>query len=147
MTSQGALCEYVRVRADHVIPRPVNITPVQGAGVCLAGLSAWKLLFHDAKVTEGQRILIYNASGGVGSFAVQIAKATGCHVTATASVDSADFVKKLGADVVRPYISGSMKDLTVFLPDNRLQKGVSFTAVQKCLNRTLRRHHRLLWHG
>lgn len=100
ITSQGALCEYVRVRADHVIPRPPNITPVQAAGVCLAGLSAWKLLFDDANVKEGQRIFINNASGGVGSFAVQIAKEKGCHVTATASSASAEFVKKLGADVV-----------------------------------------------
>jgi NADPH:quinone reductase-like Zn-dependent oxidoreductase len=100
ITSQGALCEFVRVRSDHVIHRPSNITPIQGAGVCLAGLSAWKLLFEDAKVQPGHRILIYNGSGGVGMLAIQIAKAHGCHVTATASPRNFDLMKKLGADNV-----------------------------------------------
>jgi NADPH:quinone reductase-like Zn-dependent oxidoreductase len=100
ITSQGALCEFVRVRSDHVIHRPPNITPTQGAGVCLAGLSAWKLLFEDAKVQPGHRILIYNGSGGVGMLAIQIAKAHGCHVTATASPRNFDLMKKLGADIV-----------------------------------------------
>ena len=100
ITSQGALCEYVRVRSDHVIRRPPNLTPVQAAGVCLAGLSAYQLLFHDANIKKGDRILINNGSGGVGSFAIQLAKAHGCHVTSSASSKNYDFVKQLGADQV-----------------------------------------------
>ncbi|KIM28960.1 hypothetical protein M408DRAFT_68560 [Serendipita vermifera MAFF 305830] len=103
ITSQGALCEYVRVRGDHVIHRPENLTPVQAAGVCLAGLSAYQLLVHDAKVKKGDRILINNGSGGVGTFAIQIAKALGCHVTSSASSSSAEFVRKVGADQIIDY--------------------------------------------
>lgn len=114
ITSQGALCEYVRVRGDHVIHRPPNLTPLQGAGVCLAGLSAYQLLFHDAKVKKGDRILINNGSGGVGTFAIQIAKAHGCHVTTSASSNSYDLVKKLGADQVRRLSNPCMCNLTLF---------------------------------
>lgn len=103
ITSQGSLCEYVRVRADHVIRRPQNISIIQGAGICLAGLSAWLLLFNDAKIKAGDRILINNGSGGVGTFAMQLAKVHGCHVTATSSPDNHDFLRELGADVVLDY--------------------------------------------
>jgi NADPH:quinone reductase-like Zn-dependent oxidoreductase len=103
ITSQGSLCEYVRVRADHVIRRPPNISIIQGAGICLAGLSAWFLLFNDAKIKAGDRILINNGSGGVGTFAIQLAKVHGCHVTATSSPDNHDFLRVIGADIVLDY--------------------------------------------
>ncbi|KIM28961.1 hypothetical protein M408DRAFT_68665 [Serendipita vermifera MAFF 305830] len=103
ITRQGALCEYVRVQGDHVIHRPENLTPVQAAGVCLAGLSAYQLLFHHAKIKKGDRILINNGSGGIGTFAIQIAKAHECHVTASASSSSAEFVRKVGADQIIDY--------------------------------------------
>jgi len=101
ITSQGALCEYVRVRSDHVVRRPPNITPVQAAGVCMSGLAAWQLLFEDAKIKKGDNVLINNGSGGIGTFAIQIAKAYDCYVTASASSSNYEFVKKLGADEVR----------------------------------------------
>jgi NADPH:quinone reductase-like Zn-dependent oxidoreductase len=98
ITSQGALCEYVRVRSDHVMRRPPNITPVQAAGVCMSGLAAWQLLFKDAMIKKGDNILINNGTGGIGTFAIQIAKAHGCYVTATASSSNYEFIKKIGAD-------------------------------------------------
>ncbi|KAG8831325.1 hypothetical protein FRC17_003278 [Serendipita sp. 399] len=116
MTSQGALCHYVRVRSDHCIRRPSNITPIQAAGVCLAGLSAFKLLFEDAKIKAGQRVFINNGSGGVGSFVVQLAKASGCHVTATVSSASRDFVLKLGADEVVDYQAEPIAQIFVHNP-------------------------------
>lgn len=91
------------MRADHVIRRPSNISITQGAGICLAGLSAWLLLFNDTKIKAGDRILINNGGGGVGTFAIQIAKIHGCHVTATSSPPNHDFLRDLGADIVMDY--------------------------------------------
>ncbi|KAG9055642.1 hypothetical protein FS842_001623 [Serendipita sp. 407] len=127
MTSQGALCHFVRVRADHCVRRPHNVTPIQAAGVCLAGLSAYKLLFEDAKVKAGQRIFINNGSGGVGSFAIQLAKAFGCHVTATASSTTRDFVLRLGADEVVDYQTEPVAQFLVKNPPEIL-----FDAIVDC---------------
>lgn len=86
-----------------VFHKPSNISIPQAAGICLAGLSAWLLLFENAHIKEGHHILINNSTGGVGTFAVQIAKAYGCHVTATASSRNHEFVRQLGADAVWLY--------------------------------------------
>ncbi|CCA66907.1 hypothetical protein PIIN_00746 [Serendipita indica DSM 11827] len=120
ITSQGSLCEYVRVRSDHVVRRPSNLSPIQAAGLCLAGLSAYKLLYVDAKIKgSGQRVLINNASGGVGTFAVQMAKASGCHVTASVSPATRELVLGLGADDVFDYHAEPIADALTREPPER----------------------------
>jgi NADPH:quinone reductase-like Zn-dependent oxidoreductase len=64
----------------------------------MSGLAALQLLFNDAMIKEGDAVLINNGTGGIGTFAIQIAKAHGCYVTASASSSNHEFVKKLGAD-------------------------------------------------
>lgn len=115
-TGQGALSQFVRIRSDHIIKRPENINIIQGAGVCMAGLCAWQLLFNHAKITAGQSILINGGSGSIGTFAIQIAKANGCIVTATTSTGNMDFVKGLGADNVLDYTK--CESIPIFLEEN-----------------------------
>lgn len=99
-TSQGALAQYVRVPADHLAIRPSNVTPVQAAGVTLAGQTAYGALLDCGKLEAGQTVLINGGSSAVGAFAIQIAKAKGAKVVATASGKNEAFVRRLGADEV-----------------------------------------------
>jgi NADPH:quinone reductase-like Zn-dependent oxidoreductase len=102
-TGQGALAQYVRVTADHIIRRPSNISPIQAAGITLAGLTAYQALNDIAKVETGQTIFISGGSTAVGAFAIQIAKSFGAKVIATASARNEEFVRKLGADEFMDY--------------------------------------------
>jgi NADPH:quinone reductase-like Zn-dependent oxidoreductase len=90
------------------LPKPKNISFSEAAGVGLAGLTAWQSLVDSGKIQAGQRVLINGTTGGVGIFAVQIAKAKGCHVVATCSGEKADFVKQLGADETVDYKQGDL---------------------------------------
>ncbi len=99
----GAYAEYAVVAERHVARAPHCISLAQAAAVPLAGLTALQALRDKAKLEPGQRLLINGASGGVGSFAVQIAKAMGARVTAACSGRNADLVGRLGADEVMDY--------------------------------------------
>ncbi len=99
-TRQGALAQYVTIPAEHVVIRPPNITPTQAAGVALVALTAHQALFEIAKLESGQSLFVNGGSTAVGASAIQLAKAIGCKVTATASGKNEEFVKSLGADVV-----------------------------------------------
>jgi len=100
----GALSEYVLVRDDRAIAaKPANITFEQAAGVPIAALTALQGLRDRGKIQPGQKVLINGASGGVGTFAVQIAKALGAHVTGVCSGRNAEMVLALGADEVVDY--------------------------------------------
>lgn len=101
MTRQGALTEYIRVPTDYIVLRPSNITPVQAAGITLAAMTAYQALIHVGKLESEQTILINGGSSAVGAFAIQVAKAKGAHVVATASGKNESFVRKMGADEVR----------------------------------------------
>jgi NADPH:quinone reductase-like Zn-dependent oxidoreductase len=94
----GSLAELVRVPADHVVRRPTNLTPGQAAAVPEAALTALQGLRDHGRVRAGQRVLIIGASGGVGTFAVQIAKALGATVTGVCGPSNLDLVRSLGAD-------------------------------------------------
>ncbi|MBD0742871.1 NADP-dependent oxidoreductase [Streptomyces sp. CBMA152] len=95
--------EYVAVPSRQVARKPTTIDHTHAAAVPLAALTAWQGLVDAARVTEGQRVLIHRAAGGVGHFAVQIAKARGAHVIALASEPKHDFLRGLGADEVIDY--------------------------------------------
>ncbi|MFC5149153.1 NADP-dependent oxidoreductase [Streptomyces aureoversilis] len=99
----GAYAEYVAAPARHFAPKPQGLDHVQAAGLPLAALTAWQAVVDTARVTEGQRVLIHAAAGGVGHLAVQIAKARGAYVIGTASAGKHDFLRGLGADELIDY--------------------------------------------
>ncbi|QLE76293.1 NADP-dependent oxidoreductase [Streptomyces rectiverticillatus] len=99
----GAYAEYVAAPARHFAPKPQGLDHVQAAGLPLAALTAWQAVVDTARVTEGQRVLIHAAAGGVGHLAVQIAKARGAYVIGTASAAKHDFLRGLGADELIDY--------------------------------------------
>ncbi|KAJ2917214.1 hypothetical protein MD484_g3212, partial [Candolleomyces efflorescens] len=96
-TKQGTLSEYIRVPETHIVKRPSNITPIEAAGIQLAGLTALQAL-DDVKLEEGQTIFINGGSTAVGSFAIQIAKMRGAKVICSTSGKNEEYVRKLGAD-------------------------------------------------
>jgi NADPH:quinone reductase-like Zn-dependent oxidoreductase len=99
----GAAAEYVAVRATELAPRPRSLDHASAAATPLSALTAWQALFDHARLTPGQRVLVHGAAGGVGSFAVQLARWRGAHVIGTASARDLDFVRALGADDVIDY--------------------------------------------
>jgi NADPH:quinone reductase-like Zn-dependent oxidoreductase len=101
-TSSGAFAEYVCVR-DTVVPKPANLTFEQAAAVPTAAVTALQGLRDQGRVRPGQTVLINGASGGVGTFAVQLAKAFGAEVTGVCSTRNVDLVRSLGADHVVDY--------------------------------------------
>ncbi len=100
----GAVAEYICVKADRaVVMKPNNITFEQAGSVAVAALTALQGLRDKGHIQAGQKVLINGASGGVGTFAVQIAKAFGAEVTAVCSTRHVDLVKSIGADRVIDY--------------------------------------------
>lgn len=93
-----AYAEYAAAPADHLAVKPAVISHQEAAATTLAALTAYQSIMHYAKVEKGQRVLIHAASGGVGHFAVQIAKSLGAYVIGTSSGANRDFVLSLGAD-------------------------------------------------
>ncbi|WP_309667844.1 NADP-dependent oxidoreductase [Tabrizicola sp.] len=101
----GAYAEYIAVRESEVVAKPTTISHVEAASLPLVSITAWEALFTTANLSAGQRVLIHAGAGGVGSIAVQLARAKGAHVTATASAGKMALVRSLGADEVIDYKS------------------------------------------
>jgi NADPH:quinone reductase-like Zn-dependent oxidoreductase len=99
----GAFAEYASAPADHFVPKPANLSFEQAAAVGVSATTALQLLRDQGKVQTGQKVLINGASGGVGPFAVQIAKAFGAEVTGVCSTANVDMVRSIGADHVVDY--------------------------------------------
>ena len=101
--TSGTTANVIAVPANQLAPIPSSLETVEAAAVPLAALTALQSLHDHAHVKEGQRVLVNGASGGVGTFGVQIARALGCHVTAVTSHRNLDLVSALGADEVIDY--------------------------------------------
>jgi len=103
LTEQGAQAEYLAVDAEFVAHKPASLSFIESAAVPLAALTAYQALTTHGELKKGQKVLIHNASGGVGNFAVQIAKHLGAHVIATGSQAKKSFIMGLGADEFIDY--------------------------------------------
>ena len=101
--ARGAFAEYAATTEDRLAAKPRNLTFAEAAAFPVAGCTALQGLRDKAQVTAGERVLVYGAGGGVGTFAVQIAKSMDAHVTAVTHTRNLDFLRSLGADEVIDY--------------------------------------------
>lgn len=111
MMRQGAYAEYAVVSAGEIAPKPASVDFVTAASIPLAGLAAWQGLFNVAGLQPGQTVLIHGAGGGVGSFAVQFARAKGAQVLATADSDKHALLRDLGVAEVIDYTTTRFEDV------------------------------------
>jgi NADPH:quinone reductase-like Zn-dependent oxidoreductase len=102
-TCDGSFAEYATARKDKVVPKPANLTFEKAAAVPTSGVTALQGLRDVGRVQPEQKVLIIGAAGGVGSFAVQISKALGAHVTGVCSTTTVELVRSIGADDVIDY--------------------------------------------
>ena len=107
----GAYAEYAVATEKEAAAKPKSLTYVEAAAVPLVSLTAWQALVDTAKLSPGQTVLIHGGSGGVGSFAIQIAKARGAKAFATASTPNQNLLKQLGADVAIDYTKQKFEDI------------------------------------
>ncbi len=110
-TFGGGWAEYVTVKEWEVAPKPKSLSFAEAAAVPMGALTAWQALVNEARLREGQTILIHGGSGGVGTFAIQIAKVRGARVIATASTANQDLLKQLDADVAIDYTKQKFEEI------------------------------------
>ncbi|MGH8864340.1 MAG: NADP-dependent oxidoreductase [Burkholderiales bacterium] len=110
----GAFAEFISMNEDSVAIKPKELTMEEAASIPLVGLTAWQVLIERANLKKGQKVLIHAGSGGVGTFAIQLAKHVGAVVATTTSTANLDWVKALGADIVIDY---SKDDFATILRD------------------------------
>ena len=133
----GTFAEYAVAPQEHLVPKPADVTFEQAAGVAMSGLTALHALRDSGGVRPGHRVLVVGAGGGVGSFAVQIAKSFGAEVTGVCGPSKLDLVRSIGADHVIDYAqedftrSGRRYDLVL---DNVLRH--SLTELLRAVERT-----------
>lgn len=108
----GTYADHVAIAAKNVAQAPTNISAEQAAGVPLCALTAWQALVDHGQLYKGHKVLVIGASGGVGSFAVQIAKALSSNVDGICSAANAPFVQSLGAERIYDYETQDLKSLT-----------------------------------
>ena len=99
----GAFAEFISIKEDAVAIKPKQLTMEEAASIPLVGLTAWQALIERANLKTGQKVLIHAGSGGVGTFAIQLAKHLGAVVATTTSTANLEWVKGLGADIVIDY--------------------------------------------
>jgi NADPH:quinone reductase-like Zn-dependent oxidoreductase len=99
----GAFAESIAINEADVAIKPTALSMEEAASIPLVGLTAWQALIERARLTHGQKVLIHAGSGGVGTFAIQLAKHLGATVATTTSTANVDLVRSLGADVVIDY--------------------------------------------
>jgi NADPH:quinone reductase-like Zn-dependent oxidoreductase len=106
----GSFAEYAVAREDKLARAPANLTSSQAAAIPISGMTALRALHDAGRIEQGCRVLIIGASGGVGTYAVQLAKALGAHVTGVCSTAKIDLVRSLGADRVIDYTHDDFAD-------------------------------------
>lgn len=115
----GTFAEYISINENDIALKPKNISMEEAASIPLVGLTAWQALIEIGKLKKGQKVFIQAGSGGVGTFAIQLAKHLGATVATTTSTNNIELVKKLGADVVIDYkkedFESILKDYDVVL--------------------------------
>ena len=135
LATGGSFAEYAIASVKAVAPKPQRLSFEEAAGIPVAGETAWRALVTIANVQRGQRVLIQGGAGGVGSSAVQIAKARGAYVIATASPNHNELVRSLGADEVVDYhgarFEEKLKDIDVVLNTVDVATGARSVAVLK----------------
>ena len=99
----GTFAQFVAVHEDEVAKKPQNMSHVEAAAIPLVGLTTWQALHDVVKLQKGEKLLIHAGSGGIGTFAIQLAKYIGAHVATTTSAKNAALVKELGADEIINY--------------------------------------------
>ena len=107
----GTFAQFVPVKEASLAFKPKNLTMEEAASIPLVGLTAWQALIEKAKLKKGQKVFIQAGSGGVGTFAIQLAKHLGATVATTTSAANASLVKSLGADVVVDYKTQDFEDV------------------------------------
>jgi NADPH:quinone reductase-like Zn-dependent oxidoreductase len=145
--------EFVAAPADHLAHKPSNISHEDAVASTLAALTAWQAMFRHATIKPGDRVLIHAAAGGVGHFAVQIAKYFGAHVIGTSSNSKADFLRSLGVDEQIDYTAGPFEEAVSdidfvldtlsgdYIPRSIavLKKGGTIISIVKGMNETVSR--------
>ncbi len=99
----GTFAEFIAINEDDLAPKPRQLTMAEAAAIPLVGLTAWQALVETAELRPGQKVFIQAGAGGVGTFAIQLAKHLGATVATTTSAANIELVKRLGADVVIDY--------------------------------------------
>jgi NADPH:quinone reductase-like Zn-dependent oxidoreductase len=135
-SANGAYAEYVAVPAEDLAHKPQTLSFAEAAQVPVGVTTAWRALVEHGGLTAGQRVLIQGAAGGVGLFAVQLAKWKGAEVIGTASTANLDFVRSLGADIVVDYTTTPVE--SVVQDGDLVLDGVG-TATMRSSLATLRR--------
>jgi len=108
--AEGSFAEFALGHPSKLVLKPVRLSFIEAAAVPVSGLSALQAIRDEGRVQPGQRVLIIGAAGGVGTFAVQIAKALGAHVTGVCSTSKTDLVRSIGADEVIDYTREEFAD-------------------------------------
>jgi len=107
----GTFAEFIAVHEDDLAPKPKRLTMEEAASVPLVGLTAWQALIERARLRKGQKVFIQAGSGGVGTFAIQLAKHLGATVATTTSTANVELVERLGADIVVDYRTDDFEDV------------------------------------
>ncbi len=122
----GTFAEYISINESDLALKPKTLSMEEAASIPLVGLTAWQALVDIAKLKKGQKVFIQAGSGGVGTFAIQLAKHLGAFVATTTSSSNIDLVKRLGADLVIDYktedFAAKLKDYDLVLHSNRDSK-------------------------
>lgn len=119
----GTFAEYISVNESDLAIKPKNLTMEEAASIPLVGLTSWQALVEIGKIKKGQKVFIQAGSGGVGTFAIQLAKHLGAFVATTTSTTNIDLVKSLGADLIIDYkkedFETKLKDYDLVIHSNR----------------------------
>jgi NADPH:quinone reductase-like Zn-dependent oxidoreductase len=122
----GTFAQYISIAENEVALKPKNISMEEAASIPLVGLTSWQALIETANIKKGQKVFIQGGSGGVGTFAIQLAKHLGAYVATTTSEKNRELVKSLGADLIIDYktedFETKLKDYDLVLHSNKDSK-------------------------